>query len=1145
MSSALHDGTPESIALIAEEGLASVGPSLSGRHFWTAFLEVANLILFEKASSTEELQIGIHTFCHSISTIDLNIVTAIELQVKLSDKLGARYNRTGELDDLDLHISWLEWRLHNLPEDHFHRVIWICRIMETLHERHHRTLSQAEISKALSFSEGLNNPGFSAHPDFALAMALKYNILVDDCASGDDELEQAFETAQSAASGIPLNSYVNDRLLDARLRWLSKQYRGVGKRGYLDAAVSLAELGVSTFTANPTTQARWLSNHAMHLARRFDIDRDVQDINGAVLLLEKALAMTQEDDPSLPLRLSNLVAVLQQRYQRTGDVNDLHLAVSYGDRSVESTHRQEPAKASLWMRQMARILETRYQQTKNLEDLDLALRRAHQALSVIPQSPEDIQDCRAVLGLIYFTRFSRTGNPDDLDQALAHFELTISENPHGEGIRIDILEDDAKVLSSIYNITKDIKHLDPPIQMMRLVLESRNQAAGSPRWGNTSLGLAELLLCRYQRTGNDDEINEAIEHCNNALHTTENDLPQKSKQLYLAAKTLGVRYEKHRNKRDMQECVKFLQQALKLPSTPFHHVQTGRRAIFLLACVMGEWEEADAVAEETLSFLPLLCGQNLNRRDQQYVMEHCEGLVSFACALSLNKGDVAEALQRVEFGRGVILGHLIDKRNDLSKLTVSHPKLAEDYMGLQNMVSVNIDELPPALQGKACLDRQNAANELAELEKKIRDVPGFADFNKHPTVDQWQEYAADGYVVIVNIINIRADAVIVSKSGIEHVPLDLQNFVSDDAPQELRMSMNYESPEDKDLVQSYLRDTTACNGKLSEEDAPKSAQKEGKRPINDEEDLRNISLEQDDGSDDMEWLWLSCVEPVLRRLPRSKNPPRLWWIGCGYASPLPFHAAGRYVNRKFEGCIDRTISSYTTTIKALKYTRDMSLKMQRSQGGKPSLLLVTMPTTPGQRPLPGVEDEEEAVRDSVDNEARIVSLKHPSAREVLDKIGECNIAHFACHGVSDAADPSESHILLQGKEQSGDFVHCADKLKVSAILDVVSQEKASVAYLSACSTAETKSKMLGEEGIHLASAFQIAGFPHVVGSLWPVQDEVCVLVACLFYQNLVRDGSSGLANGDVAEALRNAVLELRDDSQFDIRSWAPFVHFGP
>lgn len=325
MDSALQGGSPQSIALIAERGLASVGCSPSGRHFWTSFLNVANLILYEEGWSTAEVQVAVHALCDSISTIDTRIVTAIVLRVKLSNKLMDRYQRTGQLDDLDLVISWLEWRLDNLPRDHVHRVVWLCKIMLTLHERHSRTLSKEALSQALMFSEGLNNPNFSSHPDFAFGMALKYTLLVDYGASGDDELEHAFTTAQEAASGIPLDSHANDRLLDRRLIWLEQRYDSVGKRDFLDKALLLAERGVSMFAADPIKHARWLCNYALNLARRFDVDGNMQDLNDAVRILERSLELTKGDDPSLPRRLSSLVTTLHRRYDRTGDVNDLDL----------------------------------------------------------------------------------------------------------------------------------------------------------------------------------------------------------------------------------------------------------------------------------------------------------------------------------------------------------------------------------------------------------------------------------------------------------------------------------------------------------------------------------------------------------------------------------------------------------------------------------------------------------------------------------------------------------------------------------------------------------------------------------------------------------------------------------------------------
>jgi CHAT domain-containing protein len=125
-----------------------------------------------------------------------------------------------------------------------------------------------------------------------------------------------------------------------------------------------------------------------------------------------------------------------------------------------------------------------------------------------------------------------------------------------------------------------------------------------------------------------------------------------------------------------------------------------------------------------------------------------------------------------------------------------------------------------------------------------------------------------------------------------------------------------------------------------------------------------------------------------------------------------------------------------------------------------------------------------------------------------------------------------------------------DRLTVSRISDVITQGRAWIAYLSACSTAQVKTLKLADGGLHPASAFQVAGFAHVVGSLWPVADDVCVQVAKLFYENLSKGDfaknhpvqSSNLA---VAAALRGAVLEVRSERTSDPLGWAAFIHLGP
>jgi CHAT domain-containing protein len=107
-------------------------------------------------------------------------------------------------------------------------------------------------------------------------------------------------------------------------------------------------------------------------------------------------------------------------------------------------------------------------------------------------------------------------------------------------------------------------------------------------------------------------------------------------------------------------------------------------------------------------------------------------------------------------------------------------------------------------------------------------------------------------------------------------------------------------------------------------------------------------------------------------------------------------------------------------------------------------------------------------------------------------------------------------------------------VKQLATLDL---SDAYLAYLSACTTAYGGTE-LPDEVIHLASAFQLAGFPHVIGTLWPVSDAGALRMADLFYAHL--DGGAL-----PAEALHLSVRQIRKNYPDQPHLWASHIHLGP
>lgn len=97
---------------------------------------------------------------------------------------------------------------------------------------------------------------------------------------------------------------------------------------------------------------------------------------------------------------------------------------------------------------------------------------------------------------------------------------------------------------------------------------------------------------------------------------------------------------------------------------------------------------------------------------------------------------------------------------------------------------------------------------------------------------------------------------------------------------------------------------------------------------------------------------------------------------------------------------------------------------------------------------------------------------------------------------------------------------------VSSLLDInIRKQSPFLAYLSACGTVQVRDTRFLDESIHLISAFQLAGFRHAIGTLWEVNDELCVDMARITYEGM-RDG--GMTDKSVCQGLHNATRVLRD-----------------
>ncbi|KAF3913420.1 hypothetical protein ABW20_dc0109837 [Dactylellina cionopaga] len=386
--------------------------------------------------------------------------------------------------------------------------------------------------------------------------------------------------------------------------------------------------------------------------------------------------------------------------------------------------------------------------------------------------------------------------------------------------------------------------------------------------------------------------------------------------------------------------------------------------------------------------------------------------------------------------------------------------------------------------------------DLQKVESEIRKIPELTAFQLYPSEEELKNLAGDGPLVTLNVNKERSDALIITETGVKYLAL-------------------------KKLLFSEAECKISSINRISNRH-PKTL------------DENNMEMK-----DLLKWLWLTAVKPVLEELGfinavNTSVLPRIWWITNGIMGFAPLHAAGIYDDVYGENAMDFVVSSYIHTAKSLKFARETLKNNGLSRRGE----------------LCCFDEEVQAIKEDIQKYYKPVLLKDGSREEALQQLGSSSIVHFACHGVSigfkpssnPPKSPSDSYLCLRDSEDgTSDF----EKITVEDLVKV-RHPNAQLAYLSACSTAEISAKQLGDEMIHIANAFQLAGFPHVIGTLWEADGESAMMVSRAFYENLFRNPLAGPWQNNIANALHQAVRILMRDPWFksDFLAWVLFIHIG-
>ncbi|MFF0204920.1 CHAT domain-containing protein [Streptomyces sp. NPDC005017] len=703
-------------------------------------------------------------------------------------------------------------------------------------------------------------------------------------------------------------------------RALDLSYERGGAPALLDESLRCFEAALEATGPQDSSYPRTLSSLATVLLKRADRHGDLAALHRAVELNRGALAATPEGHPDRAGVLIHLAKALAVRHDRLMTEEDLAEAVRRGREAVaaETAQRSAHERSVAW-NNLGMYLRRTYERSHALDDLEEAIDALRRAVEAA-EGGADGGDAGSNLCLALNNLFCRTGEPTDLNEAVDAGRLATDAFPAGHVKRAGAMTNLSSVLMLRARLTGRRGDADEAVRYARTAVGAVPRP--HPDRCRHLSSLASALLSRFLVSGDAADREEAADAARQAL----NLLPEDDWRRVGALGHLGDAHvckalhelghepvsgesplseplgnsvmarlgpgPDELGRPALREAVAAYREAAAIPGVPATNRFSAAASWAACASALGDWPEALTAYRAAFAHLPAMAWHGLELDDRVSVLSLWDSIAPDAAAAALHLGRPDTALQLLEQGRGVLLAQAIDSRLDLTALTEYDAELARRIEGIRAALHAPNSPLADAAPRR----RRELAAELDALTDRAFRLLGLESLLEPPTLEELQEAAADGAVIVVNTSVLRCDALIVTRDTVRTVPLP-----------------GLEWAWVKERAEALLTDLAASS------------------------DAAGQSLEET-----LRELQQTVVQPVLDELPPSVS--RLWWCPTGPLTLLPVHAV--------DPLPDHYVCSYATTLRSLAAART-----RQSYDDPGAVLVVEQAEVPELRPLPAARRE--------------------------------------------------------------------------------------------------------------------------------------------------------------------------------------------
>ncbi|KAK7454051.1 hypothetical protein VKT23_011564 [Stygiomarasmius scandens] len=764
-------------------------------------------------------------------------------------------------------------------------------------------------------------------------------------AQGDDDQAEAIQKAiRLCREGV---------LLGAR-------FRHSGALEDIDQSIDILQRAINLLPDDYFDKSAYLNNIGVSFSIRFDHQGELADIEQAIDAQERAVKLASEGHADMPLYLSSLGNSFVRRFERHGNLADIERALTLQSRAVELTPNDHVSKPQ-YLNNLGTSYFCHFEHFGELANIEHAIRVQQHAVDLMsddhPKKPiavdaqqravESTPDdhahkprCLDSLGSVLFTRFERLRKSADMDGAIAAHKHALELTPDDHADKPRYLSNFANSISH-FERQGEIANVPSAIDIQQHALElTPDDHADKPMYLNN---LGSSFIDRFKCHGELADIQSAIDVQHQALELIPDDHANRPVILSNLGVSFKTRFKHCGDMNDFEHASSAYERAAKsmagTPSVRYaaavqwaHLCSEASRLPFAL--------NAYRIALELIPQVVWL-GYGVQRRYEE--LADLGNTVNAAAAVAISTGDTELALEWLEEGRNIVWSQILHLRTPVDELYIENAELAERLQmvsrALANAASRSSRTLNPSTElsrHKSLQDEvsehHSLALEYSRILNEVRMLDGFENFLLPQKLNELARAAHNGPVVIINVHTMRCDALVLSHSGsVLLVPLPEFSYVT---------AKKLQSDLFSSLQRANFRD-----------------RKSRPAPINRVAPIPFPSI--------LANLWNLVVNPILSVLKDTfglyetdRRMPHITWCATGPLAFLPLHAAGVYgVGSDHNSRLfNKVVSSYTPSLRAL-------LKVEpKRDGTSPSILAISQPNTPGQKPLPNTIIEVENVQ---------------------------------------------------------------------------------------------------------------------------------------------------------------------------------------